>query len=571
MNLGERTDPRLESWIAEYIERRESGEALSHADFLREHVEGGEALRAALHDLEAAESLLPSSSVSAPTRIGPYRIEGELGSGGMGRVFRCVHDDDEAAPLALKLLHLPLADRTRSLERFRREGQALARIAHPGVVRIHETGLFDGRPYIAMERVEGTSLAAHIAAARERMHGAGLAPRDALDLPGEGPSLERAVRVVARTARAIACVHASGVLHRDLNPRNVLVRANGEPVVIDFGLMRTGDDPTLTGTGDVLGTPQYLAPEQARGERADERTDVFGLGCVLRELLSLAPPRLETGTFGLLRRAATRPLVRLRRLSPDVPRELAWIADSATAFALRWRTRSAQELADDLEAWLARRPIRARAPGVLERAHGAWLGHRLAITAGAVVVLAGAVAWLALAREPAIDPRVLSAQRLNALVVAWLEGDTARARRHFDEFHAGDPKYPLGEFLDALTAGDLERDAQHPASRALLAGERARRAGRADEAVSYFATAGDIFPGQSLVELLRGLASLEAHDPASARVSLENASFHFGQSRRFHLVLAETYRALGAHSDAERATRAAEALTPRPASAAGHE
>lgn len=567
MTLGERADPRIESWIAEFIARRESGEVLSHDDFLREHREGGDALRAALRDLDAAESLLPSSPLDAPSRIGPYRIEGELGRGGMGRVFRCVHDDD-GAPLALKLLHLPLADRERSLERFRREGQALARIAHPGVVRIRETGLFDGRPYIAMERVEGTSLAEHVASARDRMQREKSAPWDALGLPGDGAPLERAARVVARIARAIECVHESGVLHRDLNPRNVLVRANGEPVVIDFGLMRAGDDPTLTGTGDVLGTPQYLAPEQARGERADERADVFGLGCVLRELLSLAPPREETGTFGLLRRAASRPLARLRSVSPSVPRELAWIADRATSFSLRWRTRSARELAADLEAWLAGRAIRARAPGVLERAHDAWLGHRLAITAGCVLALAGAVAWLALARAPAIDPRALSAQRLNALVVAWLEGDTTRARQHFDEFHAGDPKYPFGEFLDALTAGDLERDVQHPAARALLAGERARRAGRADEAVRHFATAGDIFPGQSIVELLRGLAALEARDPASARVALENASFHFGQSRRFHLALAQAYREIGALDDAERAARAAEALAPPAASSA---
>jgi serine/threonine protein kinase len=559
---GEDADERLELWLSEFVERREQGESLTPEDFHREHVDGGEPLLAALHQLCASEALLPSAPFDTPQRIGPYRIQNELGSGGMGRVFGCVHDDRPSDALALKLLHLPLVDQERALERFRREGEALARISHPSVVRVHEAGLFDRRPYIAMERVDGMNLAKYVSRARARLEHTKLPPWDALDLPGEGAPLERVVRIALRVARAIECAHGAGVLHRDLNARNVLVRSNGEPVVIDFGLMRSEAEPTLTGSGDVLGTPQYMSPEQARGERPDERTDVFGVGCLLRELLTLAPPRPEDGTLTLLRVAGSRPIARLRALSPAVPRELAIIVDRATAFGLRWRTHSATELADDLEAWLDGRPIRARAPGVLERAHDAWANQRVAITVGALVVLAGAVAWLAVDRGDGIDPRVLSAQRLNALVVAWLDGDLPRARRHWDEFHAGDPSYPLSEFLDALSADDLSQNAQHPAALALLEGERARRAGRAMEAARKFATAGDVFPGQSLPDLMAGLALLEAGELTAARKKLEDSSYYFGASHQFHRKLSETYRALGATEDAERALRAAEALAP---------
>ncbi len=554
------TQDRLEAWLSEFVERRERGESLTPEQFLGEHEEGGDELLAALRGLCDSEALLPSAPLDAPERIGPYRIQGELGSGGMGRVFRCVHGDRPDEALALKLLHLPLVDQERALERFRREGQALARISHPSVVRVHAAGLFDRRPYIAMERVDGTSLAEYVRRARERSGSSAGAPWERLALPGEGNPLERAVRLVARVARAIACAHAAGVLHRDVNPRNVLVRADGEPVVIDFGLMRSEAEPTLTGSGDVLGTPQYMSPEQARGERPDERTDVFGVGCLLRELLTLAPPRAEGGTISLLRSAGARPIARLRALSRDVPRELAVVSDRATAFGLRWRTKSAAELADDLEAWLERRPIRARPPTWVERAHDTWAVRRVAVTVGAVGVLALAVAWLAVDRGDVVDPRALSAQRLNALVVAWLDGDLPSARRHFDEFRAGDPEYPFGEFLDALSSGALEREATHPASRAMIEGERARRAGRLDEAATRFATASDVFPGQSIPELWSGLALLEAGDPGAARQKLENSAFHFGQSHRFHRTLSEMYRALGAFEDAERASRAADAL-----------
>ncbi len=558
----EDADERLEMWLSEFVERREQGESLTPEDFHREHVDGGEPLLAALHQLCDSEALLPSAPFDTPQRIGPYRIQNELGSGGMGRVFGCVHDDRPSDALALKLLHLPLVDQERALERFRREGEALARISHPSVVRVHDAGLFDRRPYIAMERVDGTNLAEYVSRARARLEQTKLPPWEALNLPGEGAPLERVVRIALRVARAIECAHGAGVLHRDLNARNVLVRASGEPVVIDFGLMRSEAEPTLTGSGDVLGTPQYMSPEQARGERPDERTDVFGVGCLLRELLTLAPPRPEDGTLTLLRVAGSRPIARLRALSSAVPRELAVIADRATAFGLRWRMHSVAELADDLEAWLDGRPIRARAPGVLERAHDAWAARRVAITAGALVLLTSAVAWLAVSRGDGVDPRVLSAQRLNALVVAWLDGDLPRARRHWDEFHAGDPAYPLGEFLDALSADDLDREAQHPASRAMLEGERLRRAGRPEEAAHQFATASDVFPGQSVPDLMAGLALLESGDAAAARKKLEDSSFYFGASAQFHRTLSNMYRELGATEDAERAARAADALAP---------
>ena len=227
---SERDAARFEERLGEFVERRERGEALAAEDFAREKGGSGELL-AALRALAATEALFPSGPLDLPARIGPYRVQGEIGRGGMGRVLAVVDPARPDAPLALKLLHVSLGAEPRALERFRREGQALERLQHPWIVRVHAAGVLDGRPYLAMEHVEGESLAAHVAEARARV-AAGTPAREALRLPGEGTPLERAVRLVARIARAMEAAHREGVLHRDLNPRNVLVRAGGEPTLI---------------------------------------------------------------------------------------------------------------------------------------------------------------------------------------------------------------------------------------------------------------------------------------------------------------------------------------------------
>jgi serine/threonine-protein kinase len=380
----------LEDWLSEFVERRERGEALTAESFAREHPEGGAELLAALRALAATETLFPSSAPDLPAQVGPYRVLGEIGRGGMGRVLAVEDPAQPSQTLALKLLHVTLAHQPRALERFRREGKALERITHPNVVRVHAAGLLDERPYLAMEKVEGTGLAKLLRGARER------SARMA-ELPGTGPALERIARLVARLSRALAAAHAEGVLHRDLNPRNVLVRPDGEPVVIDFGLMRASGDPTLTGSGDLLGTPQYMAPEQARSEGVDERTDVFGLGTILWELLMLEPPRQGDDTLALVRAAGSRPLAGAERLT-HVPREPRIILARATSFFPRWRYPSCTALAEDLERFLAGERIAARAPGPLQRTLELLQTHRR--TAGVLAALALAAGVWLVARRP---------------------------------------------------------------------------------------------------------------------------------------------------------------------------
>lgn len=553
---------RLEDWLSEFIERRERGETLAPEDFARQHPGGGPELLAALRALASTEALFPSGSPDLPARVGPYRIKGEIGRGGMGRVFEAEHPAHPGATIALKLLHVSLEHQPRALERFRREGKALERIAHPGIVRVLEAGLLDNRPFLAMEKVAGASLAELVRAARARGVAPGRAPVEALDLPGEGSALERAVRLVARLARALAAAHREGVLHRDVNPRNVLVRADGEPVVIDFGLMRASGDPTLTGSGDLLGTPQYMAPEQARGERVDERSDVFGLGTVLVELLTLAPPRAAEDTLALLRAAGSRPLPDLRRTAHGMPRELALVVARATAFFPRWRTPSCEALAADLERFLEGEPIRARPLGAFVRTLEFVQGHRRALAGLALAGLSCAVLALAWRARHEEDPHQRLARATSAVVLPWLEGDLAGARTAAARYLAEHEPAPFGEFLEALALDDLTRAAREPAARSMLEGERLRRAGRPREAMTCFATAWDLEPNYPLVVLLQGLAALEAGAPDEARGALEASAASFGSSRRLHRALAETYERLGFPADAQRALNAALALAP---------
>ena len=147
----------IDTWIVEYIERREGGEPLTAESFLREHAEGGEALLSALRRVEATEAAFPQPGSAAPSRVAGYRLFEEIGRGGMGRVFHARHDERPDEPLALKLLHATFAFDPRAFERFRREGQALERLRHPGLVRVLETGVASGTPFLVMERIDGVS------------------------------------------------------------------------------------------------------------------------------------------------------------------------------------------------------------------------------------------------------------------------------------------------------------------------------------------------------------------------------------------------------------------------------
>jgi len=561
-------DPdRLEECLSAFVERRERGERLAPEDFAREHPDQGPELLAALRALASTEAMFPTGAPDLPARIGPYRVLSEIGRGGMGRVFQVVHPGRPDVPVALKLLHVSLEHEPRALERFRREGKALERITHPGIVRVLEAGLVDNRPFLAMEKVEGTSLAEFSRQARARNPRPARLPVDAIELPGEGSALERAVRLVARLARALAAAHREGVLHRDLNPRNVLVRPDGEPVVIDFGLMRASGEATLTRSGDLLGTPQYMPPEQARGEHVDERSDVFGLGAILWELLTLTPPRAGDDTLALVQQAASRPLPGVRRIARDVPRELAVVLARATSFFPRWRTPSCEALAADLERWLEGEPIRARGLRPWQRALELVHVHRRIAAAAAALLFAACVGYAALHWRSNEDRHEQRVRGTTAVVLPWLDDDLERARTALADYLDQERSPPFAVFLGALADDDLRRVASDPVERALLAGERARRAGEGRAALEHFKSAWDLAPGFPMVVLLQGLAAFEAGELAAARRALEASAQSFGPSLRLHRTLALVYEELGLPADATRALNAVLTIAPDDAEA----
>lgn len=307
---------------------------------------------------------LRDEPAAAGERVGPYQIERVLGRGGMGTVYLARHDR-LSRPVALKLL--PAGASPDRVARFRREAEAVAALRHPGVVQVHEVGEADSRPYMAMEFVPGGTLAARLAAAP-------LPPAEA-------------ARVVEAVARAVAAAHTAGVIHRDLKPENVLLDPAGVPKVADFGLAkyREGAASTQleTQTGALLGTPAYMAPEQAAGAaEAGPAADVYGLGAILYECLTGRPPFKAATVLETLDQVRHQEPVRPRQLQPGVPKDLENLCLKCLEKAPNRRYPSGGELADDLGRFLRGESVRARPVGPARRT---WKWARRRPTAAALL------------------------------------------------------------------------------------------------------------------------------------------------------------------------------------------
>src|SRR5262249_47516659 len=236
-------------------------------------------------------------------------------------------------------------------ERFRREAEATARIQHPGIVQVHEVGEHHGLPFLVMELVPGGSLARRL--------------REAALVPAEAASL------VQQLARALHAAHRRGIVHRDMKPGNVLIDADGRPRITDFGLARwVEESEALTRTSAVVGTPSYMAPEQAHGsgQLVGPACDVYSLGAVLYECLTGRPPfKAATAVDTLLQVLHDEPAAP-RQLNARVPADLETIALKCLQKEPARRYASAEELAEELGRFLAGEPIRARPVGAAERA-----------------------------------------------------------------------------------------------------------------------------------------------------------------------------------------------------------
>ena len=278
-----------------------------------------------------------------------YEVEAILGRGGMGIVYRARHLRLNRL-VALKMLLAGAYATPQERARFQREAEAVARLQHPNIVQVHDVGDNHGWPYFTMEYVDNGSLAHKLAGVPQ-------------------PSRE-AAQLVATLAGAVQAAHEQGVVHRDLKPANVLLAEDGTPKVTDFGLARQQDEGAgLTQTGVAIGTPSYMAPEQARGrpDAVGPAVDVYALGAILYELLTGRPPFRAATAAETVQQVISQEPAPPSRLNNHVPRDLETICLKCLSKEPRSRYGTAAELADDLLRYLRGEPILARRASPAER------------------------------------------------------------------------------------------------------------------------------------------------------------------------------------------------------------
>jgi serine/threonine protein kinase/Flp pilus assembly protein TadD len=329
-----------------------------------------ESARAAMKSDRAADLL---------GELGDYELLEEIGRGGQGVVFRA-RQKSLNRTVALKVINLGQWASKAHLKRFRLEAEAAARLEHPGIVPVHEVGERDGSCYFSMKFVEGGQL--DEIARREPM------------------PIRHAVELIAKVARTVHYAHEHGILHRDIKPGNILLDAKGEPHLTDFGLARLVEtESSVTQTLDVLGTPSYMAPEQAIGNNPaiTSVTDVYGLGAVLYQLLTGQPPFAGGATYETIKLLLDTEPRQPRLLNPKIDRDLSTICLKCLEKDPKRRYSSALALAEDLERWLKHEPIQARHTGVVTRGRK-WVRRNptstlLAASLMALATLAGWVVW----------------------------------------------------------------------------------------------------------------------------------------------------------------------------------
>jgi WD40 repeat protein len=359
----------LDLIFAEYLLREEQGERPGLEEFLGRFPHHARELKLQL-DLHAAIETHPDPHVDAPEptaltgddgdpiaapddlpAIPGYEVLGVVGRGGMGIVYRAWQRGLNRL-VAIKMVHAGAQAGPAVRARFRVEAEAAARLRHPHIVQVHDVGQHAGAPFLVLELVEGQTLAKQIA---------GTPQPDAW-----------AAELVETLSRATHAAHEEGVVHRDLTPSNILISAEGMPKITDFGLAKllVGAGDLRTATGELLGTPSYMAPEQADGRHATigPAADVYALGAILYELLTGRPPFKAESPLETLRQVALVEPVSPSRLRPRLPRDLETIVLKCVRKDPARRYARALELAEDLRRYREGRPIRARRGGSFERA-----------------------------------------------------------------------------------------------------------------------------------------------------------------------------------------------------------
>jgi WD40 repeat protein len=418
-----------------------------------------------------------------------YQIVTEIGHGGMGTVFQAV-DRQSGRTVALKQLTGNLARNPVGVARFRQEVKALASIEHPHVVRLYDSDLDSSAPFLVMEWVDGEPLS-------QRLNGRPLPPSEA-------------ARLIQLVAEAVHAAHVVGILHRDLKPGNILITRAGEPKVSDFGLARPvgGLEGRLTEAGVLVGTPEYMPPEQALGEwtALTPAADVYGLGATLYELLTGRPPFRGPSTLSVLDQVRGADPLPPNQLQPGVPGDLQTICLKCLEKVPTARYESAAALAQDLERWQRGRPILARPAGRIERALK-WARRNTAIAWLVAAVVVTMVAGLAVSTTFA--------------VLASGRADAARRAEDHATRQAADEQRSREE-AEAIAYRLTMRDA-----------DREWVDGRADKAVSLLATCPERLQGWEWHYLVRRCGQDESLVAAQAGGILAFGLLRDGKRIRF--------------------------------------
>src|SRR5438874_5014776 len=384
--------------------------------------------------LESGLRLLASEDEDAPTvapkqqrttserlveilgELGDYELLEEVGRGGQGVVFRA-RQKSLNRTVALKVISLGQWASKGHLKRFRREAEAAASLDHPSIVPIYEVGERDGSCYFSMKFVEGGQLDEVVR--RTLM------------------SIRQAAELIAKIARTVHYAHEHGILHRDIKPGNILLDAKGEPHLTDFGLARLVEtESTVTRTMEVLGTPSYMAPEQAVGNNSavSSVTDVYGLGAVLYQLLTGHPPFAGGTTFETVRLVLDTNPRKPRLWNSKLDRDLETICLKCLEKDPKRRYASAVALADDLERWLKHEPIRARRTGLITRGRK-WVRRNptSALLAASLIALAAAAGWMIWKSDKLFRASQFNPPKKSIAILPFLDLSQAKDQEYFWE------------------------------------------------------------------------------------------------------------------------------------------
>jgi serine/threonine protein kinase len=418
-------EDRIEELVATFLFHREEDPAFDLAAFvasqdeeLREELARrcGELL--GIHGMLAATR--PTTRQDRPRAYGPYRVVRQIGRGAMAEVYLAV-DERSDSQRAIKVLRVPAGALGRDEARFRREAQTLGKLRHPSIVTIHEVGEANGRLYIAMDYVPGRTLKSHLDEERARAAGTEATAADPdSSHPGPGETVDgldaaRAARLVADLAGALHAAHQEGVIHRDLKPDNVLVDEQGRPHLLDFGLARDMHEASISAEGDLAGTPYYMSPEAARGDRSElgPTADVFSLGVLLYELLTLRRPFTGEDLGALLDAIEAADPEPVREANPSVPTDLAAICHKALSRRPGDRYPSAEELSSDLVHFADHRAVSV-VPQVTTADEPA-AARRTRVWPLVAAALAGMVVVAAWVFVDSVRERALATEALDAL------------------------------------------------------------------------------------------------------------------------------------------------------------